>query len=298
MIAQNLRHFIDRFVAVEKKIKKPSKQFAFVYRWIRYAVHHYHLIPTWAKVMKLVLIIAIIFSQQIRDELRTYKQQDQLYHQLYSSYYEHYRKETTDELAKSHADYYARHYAQYYTSPAYTEALRYALPETKKAEKVIKQAERKALPEVRGLSIAPIGLQLIKHLEGLRLTPYKDAGGKYTIGYGHLMRKGERFTKISEAEATTILIEDIRLAEAIVKEYVRVPINRYQFSALVSLVFNIGGHQFKKSTLLKKLNRADYYGASAEFRRWNKVGKIENDGLTRRRTMERKLFTGEWKARG
>ena len=151
------------------------------------------------------------------------------------------------------------------------------------------------MPQIRPLSTTKLGVNLIKHFEGLRLTPYRDISGKYTIGYGHLLRKGESYTKISEAQAERILVEDIRIAEAVVKQYVRVPINRDQFSALVSLVYNIGGYQFRKSTLLKMLNARNYVAAAQEFTRWNKVGKTRYPGLTRRRKMEFNLFTGKWK---
>jgi GH24 family phage-related lysozyme (muramidase) len=39
-----------------------------------------------------------------------------------------------------------------------------------------------------------------------------------------------------------------------------------------------------------KLNRGDYYGASAEFPKWRKAGGKILKGLVRRRTMERELF--------
>jgi lysozyme len=49
-----------------------------------------------------------------------------------------------------------------------------------------------------------------------------------------------------------------------------VPLTQNQFDALVSLVFNIGGGAFRKSTLLKKLNAGDIQGAADQFLVWNK----------------------------
>lgn len=49
--------------------------------------------------------------------------------------------------------------------------------------------------------------------EGLRLTPYRDSLGNLTIGVGHLIQKGESFTKISNTEALDLLETDIRIAE-------------------------------------------------------------------------------------
>ena len=67
-------------------------------------------------------------------------------------------------------------------------------------------------------------------------------------------------------------------------------VNQNQFDALVSLTYNIGTGAFKKSTLLKKLNEADYKSASAQFNVWNKGGGKVMQGLVNRRAVERKLF--------
>ncbi len=49
--------------------------------------------------------------------------------------------------------------------------------------------------------------------EGLRLTPYRDSLGFLTIGVGHLITKGERFTVITRKQALDLLKEDIAIAE-------------------------------------------------------------------------------------
>jgi lysozyme len=71
---------------------------------------------------------------------------------------------------------------------------------------------------------------------------------------------------------------------------VKAPINQNQFDALVSFVYNVGAGNFAKSTLLKKLNKADYQGAGDEFLRWNRGGGKVLNGLIRRRDAERSLF--------
>lgn len=134
------------------------------------------------------------------------------------------------------------------------------------------------------------GLALIKHFEGFSATPYADSGGRLTIGYGHLLRRGEVWQQISEVEAEGLLVQDIRLAEAVVKRNVQVELTPNQFAALVSLVYNIGEGHFEKSTLLKRLNRGEHETASREFLRWKYVGKQEVRGLYRRRLRERELF--------
>ncbi|MCH2546229.1 MAG: lysozyme [Alphaproteobacteria bacterium] len=134
------------------------------------------------------------------------------------------------------------------------------------------------------------GLELIKSFEGLRLEPYEDAGGKLTIGYGHLIKPGEYFTAITEEEAHALLREDVRVAEAYVKRYVHVKLNHNQFSALGSRGYNIGPGNFRNSTMLTLLNMGKGDRAASEFPRWNKVGTTTLRGLTRRRLAEQSLF--------
>ena len=57
--------------------------------------------------------------------------------------------------------------------------------------------------------VEPLGLELIKHFEGLRLKAYRDSGGVLTIGYGHTTNVYEKQT-ITEAEAETLFAKDIR----------------------------------------------------------------------------------------
>jgi lysozyme len=63
-----------------------------------------------------------------------------------------------------------------------------------------------------------------------------------------------------------------------------------QFSALVSFAYNVGVPRFATSTLLRRLNRADYEGAAAEFERWIYAAGRKLPGLVRRRLAERNLF--------
>lgn len=144
------------------------------------------------------------------------------------------------------------------------------------------------------------GLKIIKDFEGLRLKAYPDiALGKkrMTIGYGHTSVAGvpEVYEGmiISEFEANRILKQDLLKYEAAVKKAVKVPLTSNQFSALVSLVYNIGISAFKSSTLLRLLNARDYSSASYQFSRWNKAGGRVLTGLIRRRNAEAALFSAK-----
>jgi lysozyme len=67
-------------------------------------------------------------------------------------------------------------------------------------------------------------------------------------------------------------------------------LNQAQFDALVSLVYNVGGGDFAKSKMLRKLNAGDYQGAPEEFLDWDHAGGERIPGLTIRRRKEHDLF--------
>lgn len=134
------------------------------------------------------------------------------------------------------------------------------------------------------------GLDLIKTFEGFSDTVYLDAVGIPTIGYGHVVKDGEKFGRISKSEGELLLRSDLREASRGVINLVAVPLSDNQYAALVSFVFNLGSGRLKASTLRAKLNRGDYQGAADEFPKWCYAGGKKLRGLLRRREAERKLW--------
>lgn len=134
------------------------------------------------------------------------------------------------------------------------------------------------------------GIDLIKQFEGVVLKVYKDAVGLPTIGYGHLIKKGEVFTTITQQQAEELLAKDLKQFEEGISTSVKVALTQNQFDALVSFTFNLGIGNLNSSTLLKKLNVGDIQGAADQFPRWNKAGGKTLAGLTRRRLAEKELF--------
>jgi lysozyme len=151
------------------------------------------------------------------------------------------------------------------------------------------------MPSQETLRVARIGFDVIKYFEGLRLKPYHDAAKKATIGYGHLLHPKEPRRVISATKAEELLQSDVANAERVVRENVTVPLTISQYSALVSLVYNIGEKPFRSSTLLKHLNQGYYDMAAEEIRRWEVAGGKVQRGLSHRRHAEYLLFTGKWK---
>ncbi|CAG8590869.1 15895_t:CDS:2, partial [Dentiscutata heterogama] len=137
------------------------------------------------------------------------------------------------------------------------------------------------------------GLNLIKQFESFSPTFYLDPSNIKTIGYGHNcyydpQKCNQIHPPITVAEGEKLLNEDLITPENAVNNLVKINLNSNQFSALVSLTFNIGYGNFDKSDLLIKLNAGDTKGASAEFGKWahDNSGNVLQ-GLVKRREAER-----------
>lgn len=141
------------------------------------------------------------------------------------------------------------------------------------------------------MKINKAGLELIKRFEGCRLTTYLCAAGVPTIGWGHTVdvKLGQ---KITQHQADVMLQSDLEIYEEGVEKLLKgTPVNENQFSALVSLSYNIGLANLANSTLLKLLRRGDVAGAAGQFERWALAKGVRLEGLAKRRKAERSLFT-------
>lgn len=134
------------------------------------------------------------------------------------------------------------------------------------------------------------GLDIIKKFEGFYPERYLCPAGRWTQGYGHTKGITRTSPRIDQATADQWLREDVAAAEMAVMRLTAVPLTSNQYSALVSLVFNIGSGNFQSSTLRMRLNRGDYIGASEQFGRWVFARGVKLAGLVARRAQERQLF--------
>lgn len=147
------------------------------------------------------------------------------------------------------------------------------------------------------MQVSDAGIELIKSFEGFRANAYPDpksGGDPWTVGYGTTKFPSGRPVKkgdyVTPAQAEMYLREDVKKFAKSVDALVTVPLKQCQYDALVSFVYNLGATNFRKSTLLKKLNAKDYKGAADEFLRWVSPGSSVEAGLRRRRTAERTMF--------
>lgn len=143
------------------------------------------------------------------------------------------------------------------------------------------------------------GLELLKRLEGWRKTAYQDVGGKWTIGYGHLIRKDQSHLvrgTITRDQGEDLLLADVRRFEIVVSDAVKVPLTQSQFDTLLIFVYNVGESAFRTSTLLARLNDGEYDSVPEELMRWIYVGKMVSPGLRHRREKEAELWKSDTQA--
>lgn len=141
------------------------------------------------------------------------------------------------------------------------------------------------------------GKALVKRFEGLRLEAYPDpgtGGHPWTIGFGHTGPEVKRGLVITPGEADRLLEKDLARFETGVEAMLcGVPTTEDEFSAMVSLAFNIGLGNFATSTLLKRHKAGNKIGAANSFLSWVFAGKKKLPGLMRRREAEKELYEGD-----
>jgi lysozyme len=144
--------------------------------------------------------------------------------------------------------------------------------------------------------ISQKGLEILKKFEGLSLTPYKCAGGIWTIGYGNTyypngVKVKETDLSITKEKANEMLEMLLGTYEKAVDSFCRDDINQNQFDALVLLAYNIGVGNLQRSTLIKKVNlNPNDLSIKTEFLKWNRSAGKVLVGLTKRREAEANLY--------
>ena len=131
-------------------------------------------------------------------------------------------------------------------------------------------------------------------------SPNVCPAGYWTTGYGALRGlDGKRATKTSptltKKQGEELLRRDLAMTEKAVHALVGPRLTPNQFSAWVSLVFNIGSGNFRASQIRQRLLRDDHEGAADIWWQWRRGGPAKRilPGLVRRREMERELFEAD-----
>ena len=132
-------------------------------------------------------------------------------------------------------------------------------------------------------------IDLIKFFEGFEGKAYLCPANVWTIGYGRTrdVKEGDRIT---EAQATRDLLEELEEFRHQVINSVKVDLTQNELDALTSWTYNLGVGNLNSSTLLKKLNTGDKNSVPSEMLRWNKANGQVLAGLTKRREAEAALW--------
>jgi len=139
------------------------------------------------------------------------------------------------------------------------------------------------------------GYALIKKFEGCRLKAYLCPANVWTIGYGNTfyengmkVKEGDVITQQRAEELAKFIIDQFAVTIA---PFIQKPLTDNQFSACVSLAYNIGTSGFKRSSVFKKLNINPNDPTIADsFKLWNKGGGKVLAGLVKRREAEIQLY--------
>jgi lysozyme len=136
-------------------------------------------------------------------------------------------------------------------------------------------------------------VELIKRFEGFRRRAARLPDGAWTIGYGHT-RTAREGADITEADADALLIYDLAAVVKAINEWVFSPLTQNQFDALTAFVFNIGLPNFRRSSVLRRLNEGSHLQAACAMEMWRTADfegeRIVIDALVRRRAAEMALF--------
>lgn len=127
--------------------------------------------------------------------------------------------------------------------------------------------------------------------EGFDPDPYKDAGGNWTVGYGHCTY-GVKPPPETQAEAWQQLEQTLQsFATDVASTYGYLNMPQWQFDAVVDFCFNLGFGSFQESDLLTDMTSCQNNATiTGDFTAWSYCGSTLLQGLYRRRQAEAEMF--------
>lgn len=156
-----------------------------------------------------------------------------------------------------------------------------------------------------GTTLAPEAMALIIKSEGYlrrlndgtdRVVPYRCPANVPTIGYGTTFYETRRKVRmddppITRHRATELLqFEIAEVCEAAMRRLIKRDLHPLAWGAIASFTFNCGTGALAKSTLLKRINAAQWRDVPREFRKWTRGGGRSLKGLEVRRAAEAAMF--------
>lgn len=141
-----------------------------------------------------------------------------------------------------------------------------------------------------------IAVPFIAQCEGFSSKPYRDSGGRWTIGYGFTTLDNrhevtENTPPITQEAAYVRLTHWVESVITVVRGMIHVPVTDHAVAALASFSFNEGTSALRNSTLMKLLNQGRKLDEVAvQFAAWIYADNHRSQGLVNRRNKEKELF--------
>jgi GH24 family phage-related lysozyme (muramidase) len=124
-------------------------------------------------------------------------------------------------------------------------------------------------------------LDYIKSHEGFLATPKKCLGGKLSIGIGHVIQRGEDYSKITMQDAESLLKKDFEVALELAKKQ---GYKSHQAVAVAHFIYALGIGNWNKSSV--KRNPYD----KNNWLKWCKIKGKKSKYLLKMREVEFRLF--------
>jgi GH24 family phage-related lysozyme (muramidase) len=133
--------------------------------------------------------------------------------------------------------------------------------------------------------------------EGLRTQAYQDVIGVWTVCFGETkgVSPGDVYTV---AECEGMLDEELQRYAVALGKCLKASLPEGAAVAFLSWSYNVGTGAACRSTLVRKANAGDLFGACDELLRWNRAGGRVVRGLVNRRKSEHELCIGSLVAAG
>lgn len=146
-----------------------------------------------------------------------------------------------------------------------------------------------------------LAMELGAHYEGIRFTPYQDAGGVWTVCRGitgATVRRGKTYT---EAECSQLELTHYQKIEREAKQLYThwSEYNIWVRASMLDMLYNLGSNQVRQSSHRKLANAGDLSGACQQMTHWvwgrdARTGqKVQWNGLVKRRASTAELCS-DW----
>lgn len=140
---------------------------------------------------------------------------------------------------------------------------------------------------VGGAGAAALLIATVAHFEGKRNDPYRDIVGIWTVCYGETRVAMRRY---SDAECSDMLADGLAdFAGPVLARNPELRGHDSQTAAAVSLSYNIGIANYRKSRVAREFSAGRWRQACDAFLSWRFAGGREVAGLLRRRQAERQM---------